>query len=188
MEERRKLNFNTDIGKSGVLVINGNKAGNGAITGKVRSGTFKLVDEHKLLGTWIDKIKHINIIKRKEKVSFMIGSSKRIANTGTMWVLAVSARLNMLETILTPSILYNTEAFAVFTKEEMTKLESIQADIIRGLLEVPNSTPYYPLLLETGVWTMKSRIRYKKMMLYHHIMNSPDRRELKQLILVYRRK
>ena len=31
---------------------------------------------------------------------------------------------------------------------------------------------------------MKSRIRYKKMMLYHHIMNSPDRRKLKQLILV----
>ena len=98
--------------------------------------------------------------------------------------LAMSARFNMLEMVLIPSILYNAEAFAVFTKDEMLTLERVQGSIIRGLLEVPDSTAYYPLLLETGVWTMESRIVYKKMMLYHHIMHSSDSRKLKQLILV----
>ena len=55
--------------------------------------------------------------------------------------------------------------------------------MLRGLLEVPSSTPYLPLLLETGMWTMEGRVNYKKLMLYHHIINSPDTRILKRLIL-----
>ena len=185
MEERKKLTFNTDKGKSGVLVVNGKGIGNGEITAKVKNGTFKYVDEHKLLGTWIDKSGKymINIKKRKEKLSYMIGSTNRIASTTTMGKLAISARLKMLEIILVVSILYNAEAFSTFTLNEMSTLESVQATLIRGLLEVPSSTPYFPLLLETGMWTMEGRIHYRKLMLYHHIINSPDRRVLKKVIL-----
>ena len=185
MEERKKVNYNTDLGKSGILIVNGNGIGNGAVTEKVKNGSFKEVAEHKLLGTWIDKTGRylINIIKRKEKLEFMIGSTKRIANSTTMGKLAISARLKMTETVLVPSFLFNAEAFPVFTNDELSLLEGVQATMLRRLLEVPSSTPYLPLLLETGMWTMEGRIEYKKLMLYHHIINSPDERIIKRIVL-----
>ncbi len=185
MEDRKKVTFNNDVGKSGVLVINEKGIGNGAITAKVKKGRFKEVIEHKLLGTWLDKTGRfkINIIKRKQKLRYMISSTKRTANTRTMGKLAMNARLLVMEIVLIPSFLYNIEAFATFTNEELTLLENIQAKMLRDLLEVPISTPYLPLLLETGMWTMEGRVDYKKLMLYHHIINSPDERLLKNLIV-----
>ena len=114
MEERKKVNFNTGMGKSGVLVVNEKGIGNGAITAKVKNGRFKEVDEYKMLGTWLDKTGKfiINIIKREQKLGYMIGSTKRIANTRTMGKLAMNARLKIMETVLIPSFLYNSEAFA----------------------------------------------------------------------------
>ena len=155
------------------------------MTEEVKNGPFKEVKEHRLLGTWIDKTGRflINIIKRKEKLPYMIGSTKRIANSTTMGKLAISARLNMVETVLVPSFLYNIEAFPVFTNEELSLLEGVQATMLRGVLEVPSLTPYLPLLLETGMWTMEGRIEYKKLMLYHHIINSPDERIIKRIVL-----
>ena len=55
------------------------------------------------------------------------------------------------------------------------------------MLEVPKSTPYLPLLLETGMWTMEARINYKKLMLYHNIMNSDDNRLLKHIVMEQKR-
>ena len=56
--------------------------------------------------------------------------------------------------------------------------------IIKSLLEVPESTPYLPLLLECGMWTMMGRIHYKKLRLYHNILNSSDDRLLKRIVLI----
>ncbi len=186
MEDRKKVNFNTGVGKSGVLVINESGLGNGAITAKVKNGRFEEVKEHKLLGTWLDKSGRfeINIVKRKQKLRYMISSTRLIANTRTMGKLAMNARLKIMEAVLIQAFLYNSEAFSTLTNKEVTSLESIQATMLRDLLEVPSSTPYLPLLLETGMWTMEGRVDYRKMMLYHHIIHSPDERILKKMILV----
>ena len=152
----------------------------------MKKGEFIQVDEYKLVGSWLDKSGRfkINIVKRKERLSFMIGSTKRIANSKTMGSLSCSARLNMMDIVLIPSFLYNVEAYARLTKEEEKMLESVQGSILRALLEVPDSTPYLPLLLETGTWTMVGRIHYKRLMLLHHIMNSSEDRLIRKIIKV----
>ena len=55
--------------------------------------------------------------------------------------------------------------------------------MLKELLEVPVSTPYLPLLMETGMWTMEARLSYKKLMLFHNILNSPGDRLVRELIL-----
>ena len=62
-------------------------------------------------------------------------------------------------------------------------LESVQGKMLRDLLEVPMSTPYLPLLLETGMWSMEGRISYKKLMLFHNKL--VPQRSLPPFIPVY---
>ena len=112
----------------------------------------------------------------------MISSIKRIASTYKMGSMSTQARMEMMDIILIPSILYNIEAFATFSNTEMELLERIQAQMIRQFLEVPSSTPYSPLLPETGMWTMEGRINYKKLMLFHNIVNSSDERIVKRIL------
>ena len=146
------------------------------------------MDEHKILGTWVDKTGRykINIIKRQEKIPYMISYTKGIANNRNMGKMATNARLKMMETIIIPSILYNAEVYPSYTREEINLLERAQGKILRELLEVPKSTPYLPLLIETGTLTVEARIHYKKLMLYHHIINSDDERIIKKIILQQR--
>ena len=72
-------------------------------------------------------------------------------------------------------------------REEMTLLEGMQAKMLKELLEVPVSTPYLPLLMETGMWTMEARLSYKKLMLFHNIINSPDDRLVRELVTEQRK-
>ena len=139
-----------------------------------------------MLGTWFDEsgAYKINIIKRTEKLQFMIGTAKYVGSTKNVGNLAVEVRLFLGEAVILPSILYNAEAFPSYTKEEIKDLERIQATILRQFLEVPKSTPYYGLLMETGWLTMEARLDYKKLMLFHNIMNSDEKRVLKKLLLV----
>ena len=49
------------------------------------------------------------------------------------------------------------------------------------MLELPFSTPYAAVIMETGLWTFKERLKYTTMM-FHEIMNSDDNRKSKEII------
>ena len=114
----------------------------------------------------------------------MIETVRAIGNTKTMGTLAVMTRIKLLDSVIMPSILYNVEVMANLTKKEMRDLEQMQGEILTRLLEVPRSTPYMGLLMETGVWTMEARITYKKLMLYHNIINSDEERIIKKIVKI----
>ena len=92
----------------------------------------------------------------------------------------------MGEAVIMKSLLHNAEAFHNYTKKEIDELEKMQGTILRQFLEVPGSTTYYGLLTETGWLTMEARLHYRKLMLFHNIMNSDDKRVLKKLLHVQR--
>ena len=67
-------------------------------------------------------------------------------------------------------------------------MEDAQANTLRRLLKVPMSTPYMGILNETGIWPVEYQLMYKRLMLYHNIVNSNDCREVKKLILEQERR
>ena len=86
--------------------------------------------------------------------------------------LYMEGRLSLLDKVALPSVFHHAEAWANITSKEIEKMEEAQSQMIKTILQAPKSTPYYGLLWETGKITIESRLKYKKMMLYHNLMNS----------------
>ena len=186
LEEAKKMTFNNANGKTEYLIIGNNKNENQIVTSEVKKGKIQRVKEHKMLGTWFDETGEYNasIIKKKQDLQYMISTVKHQASPRNVGVLTVKARLNLAEIVVIPSLLYNAEAFPYYTDKEIKKLESTHQALLTGILEVPISTPYYALLMETGWWTMRARLAYKKLMLYHNIQRSNDKRIIKRIVKI----
>ena len=188
LEEKKKMTFNNTNEKTEYMVIPAKGDIARSVTAKVKRGSIQRVNEHKMLGTWIDETLEyrININKRKKNLQFMISTTKTRASAKNIGKLAVEGRLKLGESVVIQSLLHNAEAYHDYKRNEIDELEKMQGTILRQYLEVPNSTPYYGLLMETGWLTMEARLHYRKMMLFHNIMNSDERRVLKKLLLVQR--
>ena len=83
-----------------------------------------------------------------------------------------------------PSVLDSVEVIPELSNGEIKELENMQKKILFRLVEVPVSTPYMGILMETGVWTMEARVAYRKLMLYHHIKHSEEERVIKQIVKI----
>ena len=187
MEEKKKMTFNNKTGKTEYMVVQVNKNDEvKTVTEKVKKGYISRVKEHKMLGTWLDESFSyaLNITKRKKKLHYMIGSINRRASPSKIGIYAVQARLVLAESVIIPSMLHDVEGFPVHTDGEIKQLEQIQYNILTGILRLPQSTPYCALLMEVGWWKMRARIAYRKLMLYHNILRSDEKRLILQLIKV----
>ena len=187
LEEKKKFTFNNKGGKTEYVVIPvKNDKEIKTITEKVKNGKINRVPEHKMLGTWIAESGkyETDINKKKTKLQYMINTVRQRTLPQKLGKYAVDAKLKLAETIIIAGLLHNAEGFPSFTETEIKELEKVQHLIITELLGVPNSTSYLALLLETGFWTMKARLTYKKLMLYQNILKSDSRRTLKSLVKV----
>ena len=93
----------------------------------------------------------------------------------------VRVKLKLLETSLMPALLYGMEAWKKLSKAEFQHLEKIQGKPLKRIFNLPITTLYIGLIIETGVWPAEQRINYSSLMLYHNINISKDRM-VKQII------
>ena len=186
LEEKKKMIFNNKKGKTEYVIIPGGKKDEEiqTVTEQVKKGYINRADEHKMLGTWVDEsgCYTINIQKRKLHLPYMISSVRQRAHPRKVGMYATDARLKLAEAVIIPSILHNVEAYPFYEQKDIEGLERVQHQVLTGLLDIPISTPYLAILMETGFWTMKARIAYRKLMLYQNILKSDKRRVLKSLI------
>ena len=185
LEDTKKMTFNNKNGKTEYTIVHPSKQAE-MITNGVKNGQIMRVPEHKAVGVWIDErgTYMVNIEKNLKRMPHMVATVKAEASAGNMGRLAVQARLKLVNAVVTLSLLYGVENIPRLNDNEVQKLESMQHQILTRVLEVPISTPYVGLLMETGMWTMKARIDYRKLMLFHNIKNSEDGRIIKQILKV----
>jgi hypothetical protein len=184
MEERKKFTFNNKNGKTEYMVIGQFDEEIRTVSEKVKKGMINRVKEHKQLGSWFDETGDydINIKKKKEKLNYMISTVKKQAGPRTVGKYTYESRLKLAEAVVIQSILYNVEAFQVVKENEIKKLESTQHTILASTLELPKSTPYCAMLMEVGWWSMRARVSYRRLMLYHNITRSDERRTIKKIV------
>ena len=79
-------------------------------------------------------------------------------------------------------VFHNTEAWTNLRKSDWEKLDSIQRRLLRGIYGLPKSTPYWGMLYELDIIPIRLHITYKRLMVYHNMMNSDDERVAKRII------
>ena len=94
----------------------------------------------------------------------------------------IRVKFKLYETFLMPALLYGLKAWGKIDKDEMNEIEKIQRRELKRIFNVPISTSYIGLIMETGTWPANQRIQYSIMMLYHNIMNSDHKRVARKIL------
>ena len=69
------------------------------------------------------------------------------------------------------ALLYGLEAWGKTDKDEMNEIEKIQGRALKRIFNVPISTSYIGLIMETGTWPANQRIQYSIMISIIHLDN-----------------
>ena len=80
------------------------------------------------------------------------------------------------------ALTYGMEAWANIRSVEMREREKIQGKPLKRIFQLPVSTTYTGIIMETGIWPAKQKIQYATMILYHNIKNSDDNKKIKQAV------
>ena len=182
MEETKKFTFNLD--KSKYLVINTGTEKEEMPEIELVNGKMEKTNEYEFLGNYIDEKGNMErqLVEVERKMYGIVKSIKQLGAEEKLGRLSTEATLLMYEKTVIPSLNYNLECWSNVRQKDWDHLERIQAMALKSLLNLPQSTPYWGILKETAIWPMREVVEYQKMMLYHQLMHSDNKRVAKQVI------
>ena len=139
----------------------------------VKAGSVTETTEYKYVGMWINKKGNceLHITKKYNSVKGQVLGLKSIASKGNVGAMYVQVRLQLYQSCILPSLLYNLEGWSMLTAVEIKMLEQTQRKTCT-LLDIPTTTPYIGLLCELGLWKVEYLIMYRKLLLTNRILNS----------------
>ena len=112
-------------------------------------------------------------LKRKQSVPpkywLKSGSQCRVCSE------SVRVQLQLYDKCAYSSIFYSIHAWGRIKREEEKELEKLRSDMLKRILNLPVSTPYTGILMETGIWPVMARINNATLMLFHSVINSNNR-------------
>ena len=188
LEESKKYVFNNEKGKTEILQIKLNKKKKKPeqkpnVT--VKKGKIGYTDSYKCLGDQYDETgKNLSKINKKmSKGNFIAAEVKRHGRYENVGEADTSVRMFLLETVVKQTLLFNTHTWVNITKEEKKAVDKEHYMILRKIFDQKLNTPYIGILLETGLWPYSIAIVYKRLMHFHQLMHSDERRTTKKMIL-----
>ena len=123
-----------------------------------------------------------NIEKKKQKVEYLLKEIKRYGDERKVGNMALEVRQKIYETVVVPTLFANIETWSKISETEIKELEKMQSKLLRGMYELPQCTPYWGILAETGIWPVECKIEYKKIMLLQNILQADEKRLVKEII------
>ena len=185
METQKKMEFSTE--KSNWMVMKTGKRNEQVeeLDVEIKQGKIPQTDEYKYLGNWANE--EGNMDKQLEVMEKRVGGVAREANLigsyENVGDMEVVVKLLLYESTMVPTIFYNMEAWTNMRVADKQRLEVMQGKLLKKILRLPKSTPYWGLLSELGIWPVEWKINYWKLMLLHNLLHSDDDR-LAKLILI----
>ena len=188
LEETKKYVFNNEKGKTEIMEMKlsrGEKAQNEKPKVSVMKGEIGYTDTYKCLGDQYDttgrNMSKIN--KKMEKANYIAAEVKRQGSYSRVGGADTSVRLLLLETVVKPTLLFNTETWVNVTNDELKAVDRGHYLVIRKIFEQKQSTPYYGILMEIGSWPYSFVIVYKRLMYFHRIIHSEERIIIRKIVI-----
>ena len=188
LEETKKFAFNNEQGKTEIMEMN---LGQKNATEKqkpvihVKKGVVGYTEKYKCLGDLYDRTgKNMSKIEKKmEKKKFIAAEVKRHGSYTNVGKADTSVRMLMMESLVKPTLLFNTETWINISDAEMKKINQGHYEVLRKVFEQKVSTPYYGILSETGYWPYSYVVIYKRLMYFHHLIHSDERRITRRMVI-----
>ena len=185
MERKKGYTFNVGEGKTQYLTIRNGKKPEEEPEIELTNGKVMKTEEYKFLGNWIDSKGTVErqLDEVERRTIGMTRELTRLTNDSELGRCATDAKLIMYEKTVVPSLTFNLEMWTKLRQGDWDRLEKIQAKALKSIFCLPNSTPYWGILGETGIWPLKSVVIYHRLMYMHNIMNSEDSRLAKRIVM-----
>ena len=183
MERQKKFTFG--LKKTNYMVIETGKEPKEVIEEEVKEGVVRECSEYDYLGFWVNQEGNcmLQIEEKAKEIKGEIAGIMSLASYYNVGATYINVRLQLYESCVVKSLLYDLEGWNKLSKKEIKKLESIQLKSLCSLLGLPKTTPYVGLLNEVGIWTIEERLKYRKIMLYQNLMQSDDNRLAKNIVV-----
>ena len=151
---------------------------------EVKQGKLEKTKSYKLLGNYINEQGNLDdqLKYMETKAVGVVREGNKLCCQNKVGKAEFEAKKLVYEMQMVPAVFFNLEVWTNLRKSDVTRLESIQGKIMRGSFGLPKSTPYWGLLYELNILPIMLVLTYKKIMLYHNIINSDDRRVAKQIV------
>ena len=183
LEEEKKFRFNRK--KSKYMVMNTGREKEEPVCGEVKDRMIEMINEYKYLGIWFTQNNKLykQLDENKSRMMIMLRNIRKIASSDSVGRKSAEVQRMLYESIVIPAITYNPEVITNLSAKEMEEIERLQKIALTELFQLPGSAPYWGILNETGMWTLKCRIIYKRLMLHRHLMISDNGRVAKAILL-----
>ena len=151
---------------------------------EVKQGKLEQTQSYKLLGNYINEQGNLDdqLQYMETKAIGVVREGNKLCCQNKVGKAEFDSKKLVYEMQMVPAVFFNLEVWTNLRKSDITKLESIQGKIMRGTFGLPKSTPYWGLLFELNILPIMLVLTYKKIMLYHNIVNSDERRVAKQIV------
>ena len=181
MESKKLWEFSVE--KSKWMCIEGRKKAE-EINVEVAQGKVEKTTEYKCLGNKINEKGNLDsqLKLMEDKVVSIVREGRKMCCQSRVGKSEIDAKKLTYEALANKSIFYNLEAWTNLRKGDLTKLRSIEGQVIRGLFGLPKTTPYWGMLHELGILPITLSLTYRKLMLYHNLINSDEERVAKVLV------
>ena len=113
----------------------------------------------------------------------IINEIKKIGNENLLGKYSTEAQLTMYEKTAIPVMTYNLECWTNLREKDWERLKKIQGKALKRILNMPESTPYWGLISEVGIWPVRYQVDYQKLMLLQNMITSDDQRIGKEIII-----
>ena len=181
-EDEKLWEFSTD--KSKWMCIANRKRKIDEIEVDVKQGRIGRTSVYKFLGNFVNEKGNmddqIDFMKTKSKT--LIREANKMCCPHLVGRYELDAKLLVYESAVIKSLYYNIETWTNLRKSDAEQMEILQGQVLKGMLGLPMATPYWGILCELDILPINLVLTYRKLMLYHSIMNSDDRRVIKYLL------
>ena len=152
---------------------------------EVGKGRIERTEKYRYLGNMIATKGGVagQLEEIKRKLVGIVGEVKNIGERRKVGRMDCSVRLMLWERVVVPTMLFNLETWTYWRESDWEELEKMQGSGLRELLQVPRITPYWGLLIETGMWPMKQRVECRKLMWLKEIMEKDEESVVRKLIV-----
>ena len=175
MEETKKFTYG--LKKTKYMIVKTGHVNNQEITEEVKVGKIERTMTQKYLGIIVNEKGDLeDHIKEKTKsATKILAQIMTICSQGRVGSESVRVQLELYDKCAYSSIFYGIHAWGRIKREEEKELEKLQSDMLKRILNLPLSTPYTGILMETGIWPVMARINYASLMLFHSVINCSNR-------------